>query len=304
MRGLRVFARYLYVPTMMVGFNALAVYFIADGYRYVWAGLLLLAAIGLSFAMERVLPYEDAWNETHGDTAKDLVHGIVYEIANLFTLLVFVIISAMLLPEWSIWPHELPIVVQFLLAVVVVDCTMTIVHYFSHRVDWLWRLHAVHHGVHRLYGFNGFVRHPLHQALDIVAGTLPLVILGLPVDVAVLLTIAVQLIVQHSNVDYTLGPFQYVLAIGPVHRLHHVNWAGEGDVNFGLFFTVWDRLLGTFKLPHGEAPRSGDIGIQDCPHYPQSYAEQLAAPFDVDGFCPKLSEDDATHSSLRRNDTV
>ncbi len=217
-----------------------------------WVGLVILAAIGLSFAMERVLPYEDAWNEAHGDTAKDIAHGIVYEAANLFTLVVFLIISAMLLPEWSLWPRELPIVVQFLLAVVIVDCTMTVVHYFSHRVDWLWRLHAVHHGVHRLYGFNGFIRHPLHQALDIASGTLPLILLGLPVDVAVLLgaAIAIQLIVQHSNVDYALGPFQRILAIGPVHRLHHVNWAGEGDVNFGLFFTVWDRLLGTFQLPH------------------------------------------------------
>jgi sterol desaturase/sphingolipid hydroxylase (fatty acid hydroxylase superfamily) len=81
-------------------------------------------------------------------------------------------------------------------------------------------------------------------------------LLGLP-------AIAIQLIVQHSNVDYTLGPFQKILAIGPVHRLHHVNWAGEGDVNFGLLFTAWDRLLGTFKLPHGRKATIGDIGIQD-----------------------------------------
>jgi sterol desaturase/sphingolipid hydroxylase (fatty acid hydroxylase superfamily) len=239
MSVLRRFARYFYVPTMMIGFNALAIYLIASGYRYVWIGLVILAGIGLSFAMEHVLPYEDAWNEAHGDTAKDIAHGIVYEAANLFTLVVFLIISAMLLPEWSLWPRELPIAVQFLLAVVVVDCTMTIVHYFSHRVDWLWRLHAV----------------------------------------------------QHSNVDYALGPFQRILAIGPVHRLHHVNWAGEGDVNFGLFLTVWDRLLGTFKLPHGRTPTVGDIGIQDCPHYPQDYRMQLRAPFDPDGFCPQVSED-------------
>jgi sterol desaturase/sphingolipid hydroxylase (fatty acid hydroxylase superfamily) len=127
---------------MMISPNALAIDLIANGYRYVWIGLVILAAIGLSFAMERVLPYEDAWNEAHGDTAKDIAHGIIYEAAHLSTLVVFLIISAMLLPEWSLWPRELPIVVQFLLAVVIVDCTMTIVHYFSHRVDWMWRLDA------------------------------------------------------------------------------------------------------------------------------------------------------------------
>jgi sterol desaturase/sphingolipid hydroxylase (fatty acid hydroxylase superfamily) len=304
MRVLRSFARYLYVPTMMVGFNALAIYFVANDYRLVWIALLLLAAIGLSFAMERVLPYEAEWNEGHGDTAKDIAHGVVYEIANLFTLLVFIIISAMLLPEWSIWPRALPIVAQFLLAVVIVDCTMTVVHYYSHRVDWLWRLHAVHHGVHRLYGFNGFIRHPLHQALDIAAGTLPLVLLGLPVGVAILLgtAIAIQLVVQHSNVDYALGPFQKILAIGPVHRLHHVNWDGEGDVNFGLFLTVWDKMLGTLQLPHARKPRVGDIGIQDCPHYPQDYAKQLVAPFDADGFCPEVSADEAVPQTSQQTE--
>jgi hypothetical protein len=109
------------------------------------------------------------------------------------------------------------------------------------------------------------------KALDIVSGTLPLTLLGLP-------AIAIQLIVQHSNVDYTLGPLQKILAIGPVHRLHHVNWAGEGDVNFGLLFTAWDRLLGTFKLPHGRKPTIGDIGIQDCPHAPQDAARGAVRP--------------------------
>src|SRR4029077_2330738 len=85
-------------------------------------------------------------------------------------------------------------------------------------------------GVQRLYGFNGFVRHPLHQALDIAFGTLPLVLAGLSVPIAASLgfAIVVQLILQHANVDYRLGPAQKLLAIGPVHRLHHVNWAGEG----------------------------------------------------------------------------
>jgi sterol desaturase/sphingolipid hydroxylase (fatty acid hydroxylase superfamily) len=197
----------------------------------------------------------------------------------------------MLLPEWGIWPQSLPVVVQFLLAILIVDCTMTMIHYWSHRVDWLWRLHAVHHGVNRLYGFNGFVRHPLHQVLDIVVGTLPLVLIGLPVPVAVLLGfgIALQLIVQHANVDYALGPFQELLAIGPVHRLHHVNWAGEGDVNFGLFFTFWDRLLGTFRLPSARRPGIGDIGIQDCKHFPQAYTRQLVLPFDPNGPCAEAS---------------
>ena len=140
-----------------------------------------------------------------------------------------------------------------LIAVVVADFAFMIIHYLSHRYAPLWRLHAVHHGVARLYGFNGVMRHPLHQVLDMVIGTAPLVIIGMPMPVAVLLgfVVSVQLIVQHSNVDARLGPLRNHLSIGRIHHLHHVNWGTEGDCNFGLFLTIWDQAAR--HLPGGAA---------------------------------------------------
>ena len=295
MAVLRFFARYLYVPTLILGFNALALYVMAQGYRYVWLGLLILAAIGLSFLMERVLPYEEDWNRAHDDVGKDVAHGVIYEIANIVTLGILLLIS-LKLPTWNLWPQSLPMVAQFLLAVLIADCVMTLIHYWSHRVDWLWKFHSIHHGVQRLYGFNGFVRHPLHQTLDIAFGTLPLVLAGLSVRLAAALGVAIviQLILQHSNVDSRLGPFQRLLAIGPVHRLHHVNWAGEGDVNFGLFFTLWDRLLGTFRPASARRAGAADIGIQACPHFPQAYVKQLKLPFEREAPCPEPSTAEAS----------
>lgn len=277
---LRLFARYAYVPAMLLGLTGCAVYLVAAGHSLLWLAPLLGVAVGLSLLMERVLPYEPAWNESHDDAAKDVAHGVIYELSNLTAFLMLPVIT-MLEPWPGIWPSALPLAAQVLIAIVVADFGMTMIHYLSHRVGVLWRLHAVHHGVHRLYGFNGFVRHPLHQTLDLAMGTLPLVLAGLPLPVAALLgfAISVQLLVQHSNVDYALGPFRQILAIGPVHRLHHVNWAGEGDVNFGLFFTLWDRLLGTLRLECDRVPRAGDVGIADSPHFPQNYVTQLVAPF-------------------------
>lgn len=69
---------------------------------------------------------------------------------------------------------------QVLLAVAVTDMGVTLVHVASHRVGWLWRMHAVHHSVRRFYGFNGLMKHPLHGALELAAGTAPLLVLGMP----------------------------------------------------------------------------------------------------------------------------
>jgi sterol desaturase/sphingolipid hydroxylase (fatty acid hydroxylase superfamily) len=277
---LRSFSRFGYLPTMIVGLNLLAVYLVASGYSFWWIGVLFGVAVALSLLTERILPFEKSWNKAHADSGKDVAHGVIYEIANT-TAIILLPFATMLVPWRSIWPSTLPIGVQLLLAIIIADFNMTMIHYWSHRVSWLWRLHSVHHGVHRLYSFNGLVRHPLHQMLDLAVGTFPLVLIGLPMEVAVLLAfaISVQLLVQHSNIDYSLGPFQKFLAVGPVHRLHHVNWAGQGDVNFGLFLTCWDRLLGTLKLSSERAPSAGDIGIQDHPHFPQNYMTQLVLPF-------------------------
>ena len=68
-------------------------------------------------------------------------------------------------------------------------------------------------------------------------------------------------------------------AVAHVHRLHHVHWQGEGDVNFGLFFTLWDRLLGTYQNEPTRAPAAGDIGVQDFPDFPQDYVAQVLLPF-------------------------
>jgi sterol desaturase/sphingolipid hydroxylase (fatty acid hydroxylase superfamily) len=155
-----------------------------------------------------------------------------------------------------------------------------IMHYISHRYAPLWRLHAVHHGVGRLYGMNGVMRHPLHQVIDMVIANAPLVIIGMPVPVAVMLgfMISITLIVQHSNVDARLGPLQKHLSIGRIHHLHHVNWGTEGDCNFGLLLTIWDRLLGTF---HEKPPReitAKDLGVDEVPNFPKGYVEQFLFP--------------------------
>ncbi|MEO0729818.1 MAG: sterol desaturase family protein, partial [Pseudomonadota bacterium] len=233
----RVLARYGFVPIMLFGFNAAAIAIVMSGQSYLWLGLVLLGAIAFSHAAERIAPAFEEWNDDHEDTGTNIVHAAVYEMSSINGVLLIPLL-VWLLPTASLWPTDWPIVAQLLLAIVAADFAFTIIHYLSHRYSWLWRLHAIHHGVTRLYGFNGLVRHPLHQTIDMVIGTLPLVLLGMPVEVAVLLgvAIAIQLMIQHANVDYALGPFRNHLSIGQLHHMHHVNWGTEGDCNFGLFF--------------------------------------------------------------------
>lgn len=246
-----------------------------------WLLPLFAVALACLFLVEAVLPYRREWNRSHDDRRRDIAHALLNEAMNLLALSAIPLIAA--LSPWSApWPQRWPFVLQLLLAVVVADVGITVAHWLSHRWPPLWRLHSVHHSITRLYGFNGLMKHPLHQAVEALAGVAPLLVLGMPPDVAATLAYAtaIQLLLQHANVDMRLGALRHVFAWAPLHRFHHIKYGRAGDVNFGLFFTFWDRwLLRSAFDGRGYALSTDDLGIGSRPDYPVGYVAQLLEPF-------------------------
>jgi sterol desaturase/sphingolipid hydroxylase (fatty acid hydroxylase superfamily) len=276
----RSLLRIAYVPLMLAVGNGIAIAWVARGLPLAGLLPLLLIAILASFGAERLAPYDVQDRRAHGDTGRDLLHATVNEALTACVVMSIPLLSG-LSPFHGLWPAHWPLFGQWLLAVAVADAGLTWVHWASHHNRWLWKFHAVHHSVQRLYGLNGLMKHPIHQLVETAVAVAPLLLLGMPQPVGALLgfSVALQLLLQHANVDVRLGPLRHVLAVGPVHRHHHQKWAGIGDVNFGLFTTVWDRLLGTLVDDPGRRFRSTDYGIGTRPDYPKAYGAQLIEPF-------------------------
>jgi sterol desaturase/sphingolipid hydroxylase (fatty acid hydroxylase superfamily) len=277
---MRAVLKIIYAPAMLLGFNGVALWIIGSGAQHAWLMPLLLGAIGISFLVERLIPYDATWNHDRGDTVRDVMHALINEVS-VYLSAALIPLLTMLSPATGLWPSDWPLWAQLLMAVLVADFGITLCHWASHRNAWLWRLHAVHHSVKRMYGFNGLMKHPLHQALETTVGTMPLVLAGMPLEVGLLLgfAVAIQLLLQHSNTDMRIGPLRHFLALAPVHRFHHLKWGGIGDVNFGLFTCLWDHLLGTAAYEPDRRFTSDDFGIGKQPDYPVDYLAQLAAPF-------------------------
>lgn len=281
MERMRAVLRVGYVPFQLIVVNGAALLVISNGTGPLALAALLSLAIGISFASERILPHAPEWNRSRGDGRRDVAHAVVNEALNAGS-----VASIPLLAGWTsgldLWPRSWPFALQVLAAIPVLDLGITLAHHASHRWSWLWRFHAVHHSAERLYGFNGLMKHPVHQGIEMAAGSLPLVLLGMPIEVGMALAFctAVQLLVQHSNVDFSLGPLRPWIAAAEIHRLHHRRKAADGNVNFGLFTTLGDRLLGTCRdVPETMRLRSADLGIEVEPDYPRSYVAQLLRPF-------------------------
>ena len=80
----------------------------------------------------------------------------------------------------------------------------------------------------------------------------------------------------HANLDWTLGPFKYVIATPVFHRWHHTAAERGGEKNFAATFPVLDLMFGTFYMPAGEKPDR--YGIADR-EFPTSFGAQLLRPF-------------------------
>ncbi|CAO1653813.1 sterol desaturase family protein [Parasphingorhabdus sp.] len=269
-----------YAPTYFLSFLGGAIWVITSNHSPLWLIVLLLLAIATSLVAERIAPFEPVWNRAHDDGARDIAHAVVNEVS-IIVLVLILPLFASLVPWPSLWPSALPFWAQLMLAVFLLDAGISLAHFASHRLAFLWRFHAVHHSVQRLYGFNGLLKHPVHQLIEISAGALPWLLLGIPGDIAIVgaFAVAIQLHLQHSNVDMRVGPLRFLWAVSPVHRHHHLASEKHGDVNFGLFLTIWDIVLGTARFRSSNEIRAGAVGIDGRADYPTDYLAQLAEPF-------------------------
>ena len=76
----------------------------------------------------------------------------------------------------------------------------------------------------------------------------------------------------HANVRLRLGPLRWVLVTPQSHRIHHAPDPQYRDTNYGVVFSIWDRLFGT---PHPCDDAYPPTGIDD-PSFPDEGPALLA----------------------------
>jgi len=171
---------------------------------------------------------------------------------------------------------QLPLWLQGIIFFVVSDFLLYWIHRGFHRPR-LWKFHAVHHSSEELDWISAARFHPINLFLGSIAVDVVLLIAGISPNVLVFIgpfTTAHSAFV-HANLNWTLGPFKYVLA-GPVfHRWHHTAADRGGSRNFAPTFPILDLIFGTFYMPVRERPDR--YGVADP--IPASFGAQLLYPF-------------------------
>ena len=278
MANLRCVIRYTTYPVVFGTGAGLLLWIAAAGRPLRPLALVVCAiALGAVAVLERVQPYEKAWLGDHGDTVVDVLHGTV-SLALIFASTEIATLGRTWLAVSAAWPAWWPLWISVLVAGAIIDLGLWVMHRASHRMQFLWRLHALHHSPERLYWLNGERRHPLSALILAGPGITVAVLLGAPPDAigTWMAVVSIHLAFQHANLDFSVGPLRGLLCVAEVHRWHHKRDYEEAQVNFGEFWAIWDRLAGTFHCER-DGVRAGDVGLRH-ERMPRSYLAQLAWP--------------------------
>lgn len=234
-------------------------------------------------ATERVMPHERAWLENDGQTFANLAHTLfskgLVQVVIKFSAVVG--LASVVRDDGSygaLWPGQLPFPVQIIFALIISEIGLYWAHRLAHEWSWLWRFHAIHHSVTRLWFINTGRFHIVDSLVSIIAGSTLLFLLAAPIDIFYWVSAVTAFIgmLTHCNIEMRFGWLNYVFNTPGLHRWHHSMIREEGDKNYGENLMLWDQLFGTFF--NGKARRPpAKIGIDD--YMPANFLGQLANPF-------------------------
>ena len=148
----------------------------------------------------------------------------------------------------------LPLWLQAILFLVAADFMMYWLHRMFHGGGF-WRYHAIHHSSEDVDWISAARFHPVNLLLGTIGVDVVLLMAGISPGVMLWLgpfNIFHSAFV-HANLNWTLGPFKYVVATPVFHRWHHTSREEGGDTNFAGTFPLWDILFGTFRMPEDTA---------------------------------------------------
>src|SRR5689334_9052863 len=148
-----------------------------------------------------------------------------------------------------------PLLVQVAIILLLTDLLQYWVHRLFHQHP-LWRFHSIHHAPVRVDWLTSVRMHPVNFVLyatlinfliSLLAFTPKAFIVLVPFNM-------IAAFLAHANLNWTFGPFRYVIASPVFHRWHHTYPDQGGNKNFAPNFPFLDLAFGTFYMPKGQLP--------------------------------------------------
>ena len=272
----------MFTPTVRKGASFLLYPVLLGGALLLWSSLWLGVGwdadmsmqlvywlfLAVLVVLERLLPFEPAWNRNDGQLRNDIVLSILTIALNSLATIVclgaiaWAITRIEPLVSLQVWPAHWPLYVQIIPGIVLWDLGNHLAHRWAHKVPLLWRFHSVHHSAPRLSVINAGRFHPIDIVKSVVIGSPIPILLGVPAEIAEWYA-ALYLfggILTHANIDLRCTFFSRFINTPDLHRWHHSPHREETDTNYGEVTVAWDRLFGSYVFHPRGARRNLGLG--------------------------------------------
>lgn len=163
------------------------------------------------------------------------------------------LLNQVALPAWMVMA----------VAIVALDLILYLQHLLFHHVDFLWRLHRMHHADLEVDVTTGLRFHPIEIVLSMAIKMAAVLVLGAPVVAVIAFEVLLNAssLFNHANIrmpDKVDRVLRYFIVTPDMHRVHHSVARQETDSNFGFNVPWWDYLFGTYRA----SPQAGHIGMK------------------------------------------
>ncbi|MDA3845186.1 MAG: sterol desaturase family protein [Vallitaleaceae bacterium] len=133
----------------------------------------------------------------------------------------------------------LPSVIEIISAIILLDVIIYFQHRLFHKVNWLWRLHRMHHTDSLLDTTTGLRFHPLEILISNFIKVFSILVLGVSPMAVILFEIILNTLAMfnHSNIkipDSLEKIMSKVLITPALHTIHHSIIKKETQSNFGF----------------------------------------------------------------------
>jgi sterol desaturase/sphingolipid hydroxylase (fatty acid hydroxylase superfamily) len=125
------------------------------------------------------------------------------------------------------------------------------VHFAQHKAVTLWRFHVVHHTDNNVDVTTGLRHHPIESILRGFFFFIAIVISGAPMYAVMIFQTLIAAFTAFTHANLSLPKWidraiSYVFVSPNMHKVHHHWQQPYTDSNYGLVFSIWDRMFGTF----------------------------------------------------------
>ncbi|WP_375230015.1 sterol desaturase family protein [Roseobacter sp. S98] len=178
----------------------------------------------------------------------------------------------------------LPLWLEVIVCVLILDFAIWLQHLITHKVPLLWRLHRVHHADVDMDVTTAIRFHPVEIALSMLLKIGLVYLLG-PAAIAVVLFEIIlngTAMFNHSNLRLPLwldSVVRRVLVTPDMHRVHHSMHRHEHDSNYGFSLSIWDRMFGTYIAQPEAGHDDMQVGLEWQDDRPARFGWSMALPF-------------------------